>query len=63
MPGLNQAVKISNGRLETNLSKYDYEKIRHTPALWKHTSHDIIFALVVHYFGGGVPELIICGEP
>ena len=25
--------------------------MRHTPEMWKHASHDIIFTLVVDYFG------------
>ena len=51
MPGLKQAGKISNDRFKKHLEKYGYEPMRHTPALWKYASHDIVFTLVVDVFG------------
>ena len=51
MPGLKQSGKIVNDRLKKHLSKYGYETMRHTPTLWKHTSHDIVFTLVLESLG------------
>ena len=47
MPGLKKSVKITNDRLCNHLKKYGYAPVRHTPALWKHTTINIIFTLVV----------------
>ena len=41
MPGLKQAGKTANYRLKKILKKFGYEPLRHTPAMWKHTSHDM----------------------
>ena len=30
---------------------FGYEPMRHTPALWKHTSHEIVFTLIMDDFG------------
>ena len=51
MPGLKQSGKIANDRLKKHLEKYGYEPMIHTPELWKHTSCNIFFSLVVKHFG------------
>ena len=51
IPGLKKAGKISNNRLEKIWQDFGYEPMRHTPALWTHASHDIVFTLVVDDFG------------
>ena len=51
MPGLKQSRKISNHFLKKNMARSGYEQMLHTPALRKHTSRDIVFALVVDGFG------------
>ena len=51
MPVLNQSGKISNDRLKNHLESFGYEPVRHTPVLWKHTSSDIVFTLVVDDLG------------
>ena len=51
MPGLKQAGKIANDRLTKHLDKYGYQPCPHTPALWKHESNGVTFALVVDDFG------------
>ena len=51
MPGLKQAGKIASDRLREHLSKYGYFPCKRTPALWKHETRDITFALVVDDFG------------
>ena len=51
MPGLKQAGKIANDRLTTHLAKYGYHPCKHTPALWRHVTRKVTFALVVDDFG------------
>ena len=51
MPGLKKAGNISNDHLKKHLENFGYEPMRHTPALWKHASHEIVFTLVVDDFG------------
>ena len=51
MPGLKQAGKIANDHLTKHLDKYGYRPCPHTPALWRHESRDVTFALVVDDFG------------
>ena len=51
MPGLKQTLKVTNNRLKTNLEKYGYEPMRHTPALWIHASRNIVLVLAVDSFG------------
>ena len=51
MPGLKQAGKIANDRLMKHLDKYGYRPCPITPALWKHETNGVTFALVVDDFG------------
>ena len=51
MPGLKQAGRIANDRLVKHLDKYGYRPCHVTPALWKHESNGVTFALVVDDFG------------
>jgi hypothetical protein len=51
MPGLKQAGRIANDRLTTHLAKSGYRPVRHTPSLWTHDTHPIVFTLVVDDFG------------
>ena len=51
MPGLKQAGKIAYDRIREHLSKYGYFPCERTPALWKHKTRNIAFALVVDDFG------------
>ena len=51
MVGLKQAGKIANDHLCAHLKKCGYVLVRHTPALWKHESRNIMFTLVVDDFG------------
>ena len=50
MPSLKQSGKITNYLLEKHMEKSDYEPMRHTPALWKRPSHNIVLILVVDDF-------------
>ena len=50
MPGLKQAVKLANERLEKHLHKYGYAPCAQTPALWIHSTLPITFTLVVNDF-------------
>ena len=50
VPGLKQAVRISNDRLKIHLTLFGYAPVPHTPALWKHATRDITFSLVVDDF-------------
>ena len=51
MPGLKQAGRIANDRLQTHLAKYDYAPVARTPSLWKHATRPVTFSLVVDDFG------------
>ena len=51
MPGLKQAGQIANERLVKHLNKFSYRPCPQTPALWKHESNGVVFALVVDDFG------------
>ena len=51
MPGLKQAARLANDRLEAHLQPYGYAPVKHTPSLWKHKSNGILFTLVVDDFG------------
>ena len=46
-----KAGNFSNDRLEKHLENFGYEPMRHTPALWNHTSHEIVFTLIMNDFG------------
>ena len=50
MPGLNHVEKNTNNRLKKHLTESGYEPMCHTPELWKHASHDIVFTFVVDDF-------------
>ena len=47
MPGLKQARLIDNDRLTRHLAKFGYTPSSKTPALWKHSTRNISFSLVV----------------
>ena len=49
--GLKYACHIENDRLYLNLSNFGYAPVARTPSLWKHTTKNIIFSLVVDNFG------------
>ena len=51
MPGLKQAVRIASNRLNIHLAKFGYSPVTQTPSLWKHSTKDICFSLVVENFG------------
>ena len=51
MTGLKQGGKIANECLCIHLEKYVYATVQNKPTLWKHETRDIIFTLVVDYFG------------
>eukprot|EP00957_Ditylum_brightwellii_P037850 2862750-Ditylum_brightwellii.AAC.1 len=51
MCGLPQAGKLANEQLTKHIALYGYYPVRHTPGLWRHTSRDIRFTLVVDDFG------------
>jgi hypothetical protein len=49
--GLPQAGKLAQERLLAHLATHGYEPAANTPCLFKHTTRDIMFALVVDDFG------------
>eukprot|EP00957_Ditylum_brightwellii_P034653 2626903-Ditylum_brightwellii.AAC.1 len=49
--GLPQAGKLANEQFIKHLALYGYYPVRHTPGLWRHTTIDIQFTLVVDDFG------------
>jgi hypothetical protein len=51
MYGLPQAGKIANDQLIKFLAPHGYEPVPLTHGLWKHTTRDILFTLVVDDFG------------
>ena len=51
MPGLKQAGIIANERLQQHLLQYGYAPVPRTPALWRHSTRNIAFSLVVDDFG------------
>ena len=51
MPGLKQAVRISNDQLKAHLTQFGFAPVPRTPALWKHDTKPILFSLVVEEFG------------
>ena len=51
MPGLKQAGRIANERLQKHLAKFGYAPVARTPSLWKHASRPVTFSLVVDDFG------------
>ena len=50
MPGLKQADKIANDILKLHLTKFGYTPVSRPPSIWKHSSKNITFALVVKTF-------------
>ena len=51
MPGLKQAVRISNDGLKAHLAHFGFAPVPRTPDIWKHATKPIIFSLVVDDFG------------
>ena len=51
MPGLKQAGKLANDRLQAHLLKYGYSPVPRTASLWKHNRSNVMFTLVVDDFG------------
>ena len=51
MPGLKQAGLIANDRLSRQLAKFGYTPSTKNSALWKHSTRNISFYLVVEDFG------------
>ena len=51
MYGLPQAGRLANDQLIKFLAPHGYEPVPLTPGLWRHTTRDIIFSLVVDDFG------------
>ena len=51
MYGLPQAGILTNQLLKKRLAKKGYYQCQHTPGLWRHVWHNIIFCLVVDDFG------------
>ena len=51
MPGLKQAGKLANDRLQAHLLKYGYSPVPRTASLWKHNKTNVMFTLVVDDFG------------
>jgi len=51
MYGLPQAGIIAHNQLKEHLAPFGYAPCRHTPGLWKHSTRNIMFCLVVDDFG------------
>ena len=51
MYGLPQAGILANKLLRKRLAPHGYYEAKHTPGLWKHTTHPVQFTLVVDGFG------------
>ena len=51
MYGLPQSGILSNNLLKEKLTKYGYNKVAHTPGLFKHDTRHVWFTLVVDDFG------------
>jgi hypothetical protein len=51
MPGLKQAGRIANDRLQKHLAQFGYAPVPRTPSLWTHASRPVTFSLVVDDFG------------
>ena len=51
IPGLKQAGLIANDRLTRHIAKFGYTLSTKTPALWRHSTRNISFSLVVDNFG------------
>jgi hypothetical protein len=51
MPGLKQAGRIANDRLQKHLAHFGYAPVARTPSLWKHATRPVTFSLVVDDFG------------
>ena len=56
MPGLKQAGRIANERLQQHLVKFGYAPVPRTPLLWKHVTRPVTFSLVIDDFG------VKCGQ-
>ena len=51
MPGLKQSGRIVSNRLQLHLAQFGYSPVARTPSLWKHTTKNISFSLVVDNIG------------
>ena len=51
MLGLKQVGRLASDRLTKNLATNGYASVPHTPSLWHHHTSDLVFSLVVNYFG------------
>ena len=51
MTGLKQAGCIANDTLKIHLAKFGYSPFSQTPSLWKNSTKDICFSIVVDDFG------------
>ena len=51
MYGLPQAGKLAHNQLVKHLATFGYHPVKHTAGLWRRTTRDIVFCLVVNDFG------------
>ena len=51
MYGLPQSGVLSNNLIKERLTEYGYNKVAHTPGLFKHDTRPVWFTLVVYDFG------------
>ena len=51
MYGLSQAGRLANDHLVALLEPHGYKPCPLTPGLWRHTTRDIVFSLVINDFG------------
>ena len=51
MPGLKQAGRIANNRLQKHLATFGYAPVPRTPSLYQQVSRPVTFSLVVDDFG------------
>ena len=51
IPGLKQAGRLARDRLPKNLTRNGYVPVKHTPSLWHNHMNELLFSLVVNYFG------------
>ena len=49
--GVPQVGALSNKFLKENLVPHGYFEVTHTPGLWRHIIHPILFSLIVDSFG------------
>ena len=63
MPGIKQAGLISNERITAHIAKFGYATFPCTTSLWKHSTLDISFFLVVDDFGIKYLDKTNCQPP